>query len=239
MDRIKIGIVIADDTEYIPVREYILQQGGQACPMYTREGHSFSFKEQDRTVEVIAVLCGIGMVNAAVAATHLAASGVDILVNAGLSGGMAHIRRGELALGTGFVEHDFDLTPLGYKPGQKPLQNNFYASDAVLCNSFATMYPATKKGVMVSGDCFICDDQKRTELIKEYDAIACDMESAAVAYVAELTEKRYISVRKISDDAGNDANELYTEVNTAEDMHWMQKIFDWIRTLPQLDEIWK
>ncbi len=239
MDKLKIGIVIADDTEYIPVREYILQKGGQVCPMYNREGHTYTFTANGKQVEVCAVFCGIGMVNAAVAAMHFVAGGADILVNAGLSGGMQRVRRGELALGTGFVEHDFDLTPLGYKPGEKPLQNNFYTADAALCNSFKTMYPGTKSGTMVSGDCFISDDQKRDYLIGTFDAIACDMESAAIAYVAELADKRYISIRKISDDAGNDANELYTEVNTAEDMQWMHKIFKWIETLPSLQEIWK
>ncbi len=231
MDKLKIGIVVADDTEYIPVREYILQKGGHKSPMYDREGHTYAFTKNGKQIEVSAVFCGIGMVNAAVAATWFATNGADILINCGLSGGMQKVCRGELVLGTGFVEHDFDLTPLGYKPGEKPLQNNFYTADNALCDSFKAMYPGTKSGTMVSGDCFISDDQKREYLIKEFNAVACDMESAAIAYVAELTGKRYISIRKISDDAGNDANELYTEVNTAEDMQWMHKVFKWIESL--------
>ncbi|MBO7217183.1 MAG: 5'-methylthioadenosine/S-adenosylhomocysteine nucleosidase, partial [Clostridia bacterium] len=108
------------------------------------------------------------------------------------------------------IEHDFDLTPLGYELCEKPLQNYIYRGDDKIINTFCELYPFIKKGVVVSGDSFICDDNKRNFMKERFGAMSCDMESAAIAYVADLAKIPFVTLRKISDDAGSDANESYT-----------------------------
>jgi len=64
---------------------------------------------------------------------------------------------------------------------------------------------------MVSGDCFVCDEDLRDKLRDNYGAVACDMESAAVASVGYKMGVGTVALRRISDDAGNDASGLYLD----------------------------
>lgn len=212
-NELKIGYVVADADEYAPLRDMAEELSATRADIFKREGHVFSFEKDGKKINVHAVLCGIGMVNAAAAAAFLAAEGCDYMINSGLSGGISGIRRGELSIGTEYVEHDFDLTPLGYKPCQKPLQNYVYKADPALLEVLCDIYPEMKQGVAVSGDSFIADEDKKNYFKNEFSAMSCDMESAAVAYVCEQADIPFAAVRRISDDAGNDATESYTEMN--------------------------
>ncbi len=203
----KIGLIIADESEYIMFRKKAQTEGAKRADFYTREGHVFNLAEG---IEMHAVLCGVGMVNAAAAATFLVTEGCKAVLSFGLSGGISGISKNEFMVGTEYIEHDFDLTPLGYKLCEKPLQDNIYKGDTRLIEKFQTLYPFIKKGVVVSGDSFICDAGKRNFFKKEYNAMSCDMESAAVAYVCSLASVPFVTLRKISDDAGNEANDSYT-----------------------------
>lgn len=213
-DVLRVGIVIADEDEYAPLRSNATELCAERCDFYKREGHKFSFEKNSKKVVVHTILSGIGMVNAAAAATYLASEGSDIILNSGLSGGISGIKRGELMVGTEYIEHDFDLTPLGYPLCKKPLQNYIYKADDRLLEIIEKLYPEIKKGVAVSGDSFISDASKKEFLKKEFSAMSCDMESAAVAYVCELADIGFASIRRISDDAGDDAAESYSNMNS-------------------------
>ncbi len=207
-DLIKIGLIIADESEYIMIRRLADEKGAQRADFFTREGHVFNIGEG---VELYTVLSGVGTVNAAAAATYLATQGVKALFSFGLSGGISQIRRNEFMVGTEYIEHDFDLTPLGYELCAKPLQNFVHKGDERFINLFLENYPFVKKGVVVSGDSFICDDAKRDFFKNRFNAMSCDMESSAVAYVAEIAKIPFVTLRKISDDAGDNANDSYTD----------------------------
>lgn len=212
-NELKIGYIVADEDEYAPLRDMAEELSAKRSDFYKREGHIFSFFKEDRKITVHSVLCGIGMVNAAAAAVFLSAEGCDMIINSGLSGGISGIGRGELTVGTEYIEHDFDLTPLGYKPCQKPLQNYIYKADETLIGVLCDIYPELKKGVAVSGDSFIASEDKRNFFKNEFSAMSCDMESAAVAYVCEQAEIPFVAVRRVSDDAGENATENYTDMN--------------------------
>lgn len=203
----KIGLIIADESEYVMIREKAEELSAVRHDFFTREGHKFNLGPD---TELYTVLCGVGMVNAAAAATYFATLGVDAMLSFGLSGGISGVARGEFTVGTEYIEHDFDLTPLGYELCEKPLQNYVYKGDERIIDLFTDMYPFIKKGVVVSGDSFICDDGKRNFLKDRFNAMSCDMESAAAAYVSEIAKIPFVTLRKISDDAGSDANESYT-----------------------------
>ena len=206
---LKIGLVVADGDEYKPVAAL-----KDAVPYteFFRTGHCFRAGE----AQVTALLCGIGKVNAAAAAMHLADIGCDVIVNFGLSGGISGVKRGDLCVPERFLEHDFDLTGIGYAPCEKPGQKYIYQADERLLALVKSLFDDVKTGTAVTGDRFVCSAKERDFLCTEFDAVSCDMESAAVAYVCDMSGIPFIALRRISDDAGADAKEDYREMNTAD-----------------------
>lgn len=223
----KIGIVVADNDEYAPLINYAKANGGKEKALKFFCGHEIPFGNS----KIRSVLCGIGKVNAAVATTLLIEEGVDILLNFGLSGGIDGVSRGETVVATRFLEHDFDLTPLGYKIAEKPNQNYIYEADKRLVTLFQNVYKGIKTGAVVTGDSFICDPQVRDMLRDNFGAIACDMETAAIAYPAASFGVPFVSVRRVSDDAGESATSDYREMNNLADSSLMEIVFDALKTL--------
>ena len=132
MKDIKIGIIVADNDEYKPLTELIESGEYSDYSFLGRSGHRFYVNTENGKAEVISLLCGIGKVNAAAVATHLVDIGCNYIFNYGLSGGISEIKRNELCLCERFLEHDFDLTGIGYKLCEKPSQKSF----VFLANSF-------------------------------------------------------------------------------------------------------
>ena len=147
-DVLRVGIVVADTCEYEPVQEYAEDYLAQRNDFYSRIGHSFKIAGDRGIIEVQTVLCGIGMVNAAAATTWLADK-CDVIINTGFSGGLMNCDPGDVVAGEQYIEHDFDLTPLGYKPCEKPLQENVYKGDAALNQLFTENYSFIKSYLSV------------------------------------------------------------------------------------------
>ena len=206
---IKVGLVIADGDEFLPLEKMMPSLGAEQVSVAGRRAFDFSLEG----CRVTAVHCGIGKVNAAVAAAALAEKGADILLNVGLSGGISGVRRGELIIPERFLEHDFDLTGIGYAPCEKPGQEYIYYSDKALCEKLSTVAAARVFGTAVCGDCFVSDNDLRDFLKEQFSAATCDMETAAIAYVASSYKIPFAALRKVSDDAGNDAVGDYRELN--------------------------
>ncbi|MGI6279511.1 MAG: 5'-methylthioadenosine/S-adenosylhomocysteine nucleosidase [Acutalibacteraceae bacterium] len=231
MAEIKIGIIVADDDEYKPLAEKIEQLEFEHYSFLGRRGHKFKVKSGERQATVYSLICGIGKVNAAAAAAHFADKQCNIILNYGLSGGISGVIRGELILNTKFLEHDFDLSPIGYKLCEKPGQEYIYYSDETLKKLFMKILPDVKSGTAVSGDRFICDEQSRRSLKENFGAKSCDMETAAIAYVCNFSEIPFISLRRISDDAGNDAVDSYRAMNLSGEAVLSDLVFKFIEEI--------
>ncbi len=217
MLNIKIGIVIADGDEYKPLSDLVEKGEYSSYSFLGRTGHKFSIRTEKGVAEVISILCGIGKVNAAAVTAHLVDIGCDYILNYGLSGGISGISRNELCLCNRFLEHDFDLTGIGYKLCEKPSQKYIYEADKCLTDMALKLIPTAKIGTAVTGDKFICDSDMRNLLKSEFDAMSCDMETAAIAYVCDFSKIPFLSLRRISDDAGADAGENYREMNSSDE----------------------
>ena len=213
MEKIKkIGIIVADADEFAPLEENIKK--GEYTEKAFLKRKILEFKIGNTVI--CAMLCGIGKVNAAAGATHLVDIGCEIILNYGLSGGISGVRRGEICLCNRFLEHDFNLTTIGYKPCEKPGQVSFvYNSDKRLNSVIKSLLPHIKEGLAATGDCFVCDEKLRSFLKDEFGAMCCDMETAAIAYVCEYAGVPFAAVRRVSDDAGDSALESYREMNTS------------------------
>ncbi len=215
MKEIKVGIVVADTDEYAPFAQTIEKGEFKEYPFLGRKAHKFSIKTEKGQANVVSILCGIGKVNATAAAMHLIDIGCDIILNYGLSGGISGISKGELTIPDKFLEHDFDLSGIGYKLCEKPSQRYIYSADRVLMETAKRVIPNLKVGTAVCGDHFICDNGVRERLKQNFSAMSCDMETGAIAYVCEFSNTPFLALRRISDDAGSDATESYREMNTS------------------------
>ncbi len=211
-NELKIGLVVADDMEYAAYEE-LLGDKLNANNFYSRKGHIYEIIKEDKKIIIESILCGIGTVNAATAAMHLVNKGVDILLNYGLSGGISSVHRGEDVVGVCFLEYDFDLVCCGYKPCEKPAQEYIYYANELLSNIVSKQGGGLKKCKLASGDKFVSDPVLRDLLKDEFGINACDMETAAIAYVAHLTDTPFTSLRRVSDDAGEDATDAYHDMN--------------------------
>ncbi len=225
-----VGLVIADRDEYVHVMKE-LGDNAEACDVMGLIGHTAVLSCNGHDIRVRTVCSGIGKVFSAVAATLLA-EGCDLLINAGLSGGFGEAKKHDIVVGTTFVEHDFDLTPIGYKKAQKPGQNRPIVAARELNEDIIKKFPFVKAGAFVTGDCFVSSKEQHSFLEKEFNPIACDMESACVGYVAQLYDIPYVSIRMISDGADDGESKSYIETLNCDvaDM-WAKITFDWIRSL--------
>lgn len=123
---------------------------------------------------------GIGKVNAATATASLIDNGCNVILNYGLSGGVSGIHIGEISVPDVFLEHDFDLTPLGFKLCEKPSQNYIYHANEKLLDIFVKTLGGAKVGCAVCGDRFISDEKVRSFVKENFNAMSCDMETGAI-----------------------------------------------------------
>lgn len=207
----KIGVILADTKEYEPFINYFSNVKGENINIGGNEAKLFHVADD---CDVIAVHCGIGKVNASNAAAALIyAHAVNIILSAGLSGAVSGVCREEIIAGTQYVECDFDLRPLGLPLGVKPDGDEYIHNADSRLLSYAMEYPHMKSGRLGTGDIFLADSARKDEYRETFDISAFDMETAAIACVCSKNNARFISVRKISDDADDTSNQSYREMN--------------------------
>lgn len=211
----KIGIIAADSEEFRPLEELSKKNGCESQAFLGRKVLKFKLECGSKQAEIYAAHCGIGKVNAAAAAAHLADIGCDIILNYGLSGGISGVVRGDICVCDRYLEHDFDLTGIGYKPCEKPEQKYIFEADPGLLTLIEGLMPQIKRGTAVTGDRFVCDAKYRDFLKNEFGAMCCDMETAAIAYVCEFSRIPFAALRQISDDASDDAVDAYRKANNS------------------------
>ena len=237
MKDFKIGIVVADVEEYEPFAARVEKGEYEEYSFLGRKGHKFTVTTQNGKAEVISMLSGIGKVNASAVASHLLTVGCQLILNYGLSGGISGIRREELTLASRFVEHDFDLSGIGYKLCEKPNQEYIYSSDEGLNRLLCETVSGVKLGTAVTGDSFICDNEVRNRLKENFGAMSCDMETAAIAYVCAFGGVPFMSLRRISDDAGDEAIDSYREMIAQNKIALSDIIFDFVSVIVDKYEI--
>ncbi len=235
---LNIGLVIADDMEYKDLTDFM----GNAMKknnFYGRTGHTFLFRSGNKTITVNAIHCGIGTVNATAAAMYLVEKGADILLNYGLSGGISGVSRGEDVIATSFIEYDFDLVCCGYKMCEKPSQKYIYSADQRLVDLLKNTGSVKKCGKMASGDKFVSDGKLKEQLKTNFGINCCDMETSAIAYVGDLTGTPVASLRRVSDDAGDDAISDYREMNSSAQLGLPEQLILAIKGIFDVESFWE
>lgn len=169
--------------------------------------------------EVVAVLSRIGKVAAATTATALIERfGVDRIVFTGVAGGLAAgVQVGDVVVADSFLQHDLDASPI-FPRHEVPLYGtDRFATDRALSDALAAAarraLPATKlhRGLVVSGDRFVSTSAESRALQQALpDALAVEMEGAAIAQVCHDYGVPFAAVRTISDRADDAAHGDFT-----------------------------
>ena len=169
---------------------------------------------------VVVVKCGMGKVNAGVCAEILIDSyGVGRIINTGVAGSLdADIDIGDIVVSTEAVQHDFDLTPIGYEPGEMSDYEivAFPADDQMREQAVAAVKEAAPEvgvfeGRVCTGDQFIATREQKDAIIEKMGGLCCEMEGGAIAQVCFLNKTPFVIIRAISDKA-DDSEEMSYEV---------------------------
>lgn len=164
---------------------------------------------------VVAVLCRIGKVAAATTATVLIERfGVERIVFTGVAGGLAaRVVVGDIVVADSFLQHDLDASPI-FPKYEVPLYGlSRFAADAALSAQLAAAaqraLPGVKvhQGLVVSGDRFVSTTAECQALRAALpEALAVEMEGAAIAQVCHDYGIPFAAVRTISDRADDAAH---------------------------------
>ena len=164
---------------------------------------------------VVAVLSRIGKVAAATTATVLVERfGVDRIVFTGVAGGLAPgVNRGDVVIADSFLQHDLDASPI-FPRHEVPLYGmDRFATDRGWTDDLAAAVrralPGTRvhRGLVASGDRFVATTAESLALRSAVpDALAVEMEGAAIAQVCHDWGVPFAAVRTISDRADDEAH---------------------------------
>ncbi len=165
--------------------------------------------------DVVAVLSRIGKVAAATTASVLTQQfGVKRIVFTGVAGGLAPgVHVGDVVVADEFLQHDLDASPI-FPRYEVPLYGvSRFATDAALTTQLAAAaqraLPGVKvhRGLVVSGDRFVSTTGESHALQSALpDALAVEMEGAAIAQVCHDFGIAFAAVRTISDRADDAAH---------------------------------
>lgn len=196
----KIGILCA-----MPIEAAALEAAMEQKSEKTVSGIRFVKGILDKKETVLAV-CGVGKVAAALAAEALLLTyAPDALLNTGVAGSLwPELVVGDAVVADAVVQHDMNTTALGDPrglisgpniiqiPTDEPLRQGLLsAAGKENIRAFC--------GTVASGDLFVADARQKEKIAKEFGAIACEMEGAAIGQVAFTNRVPFAVLRTISD----------------------------------------
>lgn len=223
------------------------EQGGLATQlesprMVRRAGREF-WSGRLHGQSVVLGLSRIGKVAAATTAAALIEGfGVGCVLFTGVAGGVgAGVKVGDVVVGTGFVQHDMDASPL-FPRFEVPLYGQtifsgdpeltaklVLASQSALRSELGGLVGHVHQGLIASGDQFVNGVQQSYAIVQAlqacgHAALAVEMEGAAVAQVCTDYGVPFVAVRTISDRADDTAHVDFSQFVTQVASVYAQKI---------------
>ncbi len=185
-----------------------------------RAGRDFHLGRLDGH-DVILVRCGIGKVAAATtAAVLLDAFDARALLLTGVAGGLGGgVRVGDIVVATALLQHDMNAAPL-FPRWEVPLTGRarfdadahwtarlLHAGRTLAATDTHAVAATLHQGLVISGDRFVATHAESDALRALLpDALAVEMEGAAVAQVCHDFARPFAVVRTISDRADDAAH---------------------------------
>ncbi|PSL03791.1 5'-methylthioadenosine/adenosylhomocysteine nucleosidase [Cecembia rubra] len=176
--------------------------------------------------KVVVLKAGVGKVNASYSTAVLTQNfKIESLIFTGVAGGLhPESLPGDLVIGEKLIQHDFgkfDSTGFSVTPYRKltggHLENLYVDADKKLLikclmaagkvdfGPIAERHPKVFSGVIATGDMFVSSNEKAFWLYEEFEALATEMEGAAVGHLCQTLNIPFIVIRSLSDNANNNA----------------------------------
>lgn len=152
---------------------------------------------------VVAVHSGIGIANAAAATQEIISSfKVKELINYGAVGGNKHVNVYDVVTPAKIFFHDV-ITPW-YKRGQTPGEKEF----------FVNATSSSRNNNLASGSSFVTDKEAIKSIKAEIDCDIFDMETAAMAQIADKNNVPLSVIKCVSDSIGHTDASVLDDINT-------------------------
>ena len=224
-----IGIIGAMEPEVALLRQQISDITSTELGGYTFHCGKLS------GMQVVLVQSGIGKVAAALATALLIQHfKPDAIINTGSAGGFdPELNVGDVVISTEVRHHDVDVTAFGYEMGQVPQMPAAFSAHPALVDAAEQSiqelgYCQTKKGLIATGDSFICDPARIAVIRQHFPTmLAVEMEGAAIAQVCHMLSTPFVVIRSLSDIAGKESPqsfEAYLEVASKNSSAMVQQL---------------
>ena len=201
----KIGIIGAMDEEVRSLKEAMkVTKKTEIAQMEFCEGTLEGQK-------AVVVKCGVGKVNAGICVhTLIHEFGCTEIINTGIAGSLdEEIDICDIVVSTDAVQHDFDVSPVGFQKGEIPYTGlaAFPADESLRAMAVKAVQESTEdtkvfEGRVCSGDQFISSDAQKEKILSEFGGMCCEMEGAAIAQACWLSSTPFVIIRCISDKPG-------------------------------------
>lgn len=208
----KAGIIGAMEQEITLLRDKV-----ENCQTLTRAGckiHSGMLNK----VEVALLKSGIGKTAAALGATLLLELyKPDLVINIGSAGSLVPtLKVGDIVISDEVRYHDAEVKIFGYEPGQMAACPAAFVADekliAITQQVIKQLNLKAVRGLVVSGDKFINGAEPLVYIRHTFpQAIAVDMESAAIGHVCHQFKMPFVVVRAISDLTNQESHLSFNE----------------------------
>ena len=176
------------------------------------------YKGKYQKVDVVCAMCGIGKVFAAMCVqTMILKYAPEKILHIGVAGSLSDsLKIGDVAIASSVVQHDMDTTAIGDPPGlisginiiNMPCSEQMVSSIQQCAEQSGIHY---ETGVIASGDCFLNDRARKETIVKNFHAIACEMEGGSTGQVCYVNGVDFCVIRAISDNGDENSGTDYKD----------------------------
>ena len=160
-------------------------------------------------VEVVAAVCGVGKVFAAICAEAMILKyNPDMIINIGVAGTLTKdLSVLDVAVASDVFQHDMDTSALGDPVGLiSGLNQIFFPTDekmkTLLCECLKEKGIKYITGPIATGDLFMHDAEHKALVRERFGAIAAEMEGGSIGHVCMVNQVPFAVLRSISDGDG-------------------------------------
>jgi adenosylhomocysteine/aminodeoxyfutalosine nucleosidase len=170
-----------------------------------------------KNLDLVIAYSKIGKVFSTITATTLIEHfKCEMLLFSGVAGAINDkLNIGDLIVASKLCQHDLDISAFGHPFGFVPEGSVYIETSTKLIDMAMKIANKNKikltKGIIATGDQFICDKTKKEWIRDNFNADALEMEGASVANVCSLFDIPFFILRAISDSADMDAEFNFDE----------------------------
>lgn len=188
---------------------------------------------------VVVCKSGVGKVNAAVTTQLLIDTfGAEAVIFTGVAGALdPELEVGDIVVSEDCIQHDVDVTALGYPVGTIPFQETsvFKAEPELVRLGLRAgqklFQGRVRSGRVLSGDQFIADKTRVAGLRDTLQGACTEMEGAAVAQVCHMNGIPYVVIRSMSDKADGSAHVSFAEFTVMAANHSYHIVEEMIKSI--------